>query len=272
MLQFDTKGRPGAMYLLWGLLFLTGIYPLGLAWRANRLTTLGHPLMWASLAWAAWTAAAWLELSQAGLITYVAVCLTGCSGVAVLGARRPGGGAWNFVVGGLLTVLLQPLATPRMEAAHWLFLTATLAVPLLNYLPTRLGAAAVLLGLGCGLQILRLMELLPSAVPHSVGLGLIAVVPWAAWALLRNRGSALTEFDRLWLAYRDRFGFVWGQRMREQFNRAAHHAGWPVVLRWGGLQTTADEAATDPAALLATLRAVLKRFGPEAEPEKPQGT
>ncbi len=169
------------MNLLWGILFLTGIYPLGLAWRANRLTTLGHPLMWASLAWAAWTEAAWLEFSQAGLITYVAVCLTGCSGVAVLGARRPGVGAWNFVVAGLLVVLLQPRANPRMEAAHWLFLTATLALPLLNYLPTRLGAAAVLLGLGCGLEILRLMELLPAAVPHSAGLGLTAVAPWAAW-------------------------------------------------------------------------------------------
>jgi hypothetical protein len=90
--------------------------------------------------------------------------------------------------------------------------------------------------------------------------------------LLRKPGTARTEFDRLWLAYRDRFGFVWGQRMREQFNRAAHHAGWPVVLRWGGLHTTATEAAPDPAAMLATLRAVLKRFGPEYEQENPQGT
>jgi hypothetical protein len=259
------------MYLLWGLLFLTGIYPLTRAWRANRHTTLRQPLMWTFLAWATWTEVAWMEFSQAGLISYVALCLTGCAGVAVLGARRPGVGAWNFVVVGLLVVLLQPLVNPRLEAAHWLFLTTALAVPLLNYLPTRLGPAAVLLGLGCGGEIIRLMELTLSPVSHSVVLGLIAISPWAAWAFLRNRGSACTEFDRLWLAYRDRFGFVWGQRMREQFNRAAHHAGWPVELRWSGLHTTATDAAPDPAELLATLRAVLKRFGPEQEQEQPHG-
>jgi hypothetical protein len=48
--------------------------------------------------------------------------------------------------------------------------------------------------------------------------------------------------------------------MREQFNRAAHHAGFPVVLRWRGLQTI---AVADQAALMDLLRAVLKRFGPE---------
>jgi hypothetical protein len=82
---------------------------------------------------------------------------------------------------------------------------------------------------------------------------------------LRSRGSSGTEFDRLWLGYRDRFGFVWGQRMREQFNRAAHHAGWPVVLRWPGLRTTAPHARMDAVTLLATLRAVLKRFRSDEE-------
>ena len=41
---------------------------------------------------------------------YVALALTGCVAVAVLGARRPGAAAWNLVVGGLLVVLLLPLA------------------------------------------------------------------------------------------------------------------------------------------------------------------
>ena len=94
---------------------------------------------------------------------------------------------------------------------------------------------------------------------------LLAVAPWASWAGLARRRSTATAFDQLWRAYRDRFGFVWGHRMREQFNRAAHHAGWPVVLHWRGLHLTADRPSPDPAQLLSMLRAVLKRFGPEEQ-------
>jgi hypothetical protein len=268
------------MYLLWGLLFLAGIYPLGLALRANRDTALRHTLVWALLAWLGWTAVAWGLVLRPGrdaaLMPYLALCLTGCAGVAVLGARRPGVGAWNLVVVGLLAVLLMPvlhgLGEPRLEAASELLLAGALAVPFFNYLPTRLGPAVVLLAFGCGLETIRLLlGENTSSVPRPAGLGMLASTPWAAWALLWSRGSSGMEFDRLWLSYRDRFGFVWGQRMREQFNRAAHHAGWPVELRWGGLHTIRTEEKTDPAALIATLRAVLKRFGPEEAREKLHG-
>jgi hypothetical protein len=264
------------MYLLWGLLFLTGIYPLTRALRANRATTLRQPLIWALLAWAAWTANAWFYVLRpdrdAPFLPYLALCLTGCAGVAVLGARRPGVGAWNFVVVGLLAVLLLPvlngLGEPRVEGAHWLFLSVTLAVPIVNYLPTRLGLSAVLVAVGCGCEMAVLVGAeLPGL--QSVAMILLALSPWVS-AILFARKSFGSEFDRLWLAYRDRFGFVWGQRMREQFNRAAHHAGWPVELRWGGLHTTDTDDAPEPASLLTTLRAILKRFGPEEERERPQ--
>jgi hypothetical protein len=80
---------------------------------------------------------------------------------------------------------------------------------------------------------------------------------------VKSQRPSGTEFARLWLAYRDRFGFLWGQRMREQFNQAVHHAGHPVVLRWDGLHPTASQPLPEPAVLLPLLRAVLKRFGPE---------
>jgi hypothetical protein len=192
------------------------------------------------------------------------LCLTGCAGVAVLGARRPGVTAWNFVVVGLLAVLLLPilngLGELRLESAQELFLGVTLLVPLLNYLPTRLGPGVLLAAAGCGLEMARLIEPASPAWFRPVGLGLLAGGPWTAWAGQWKRGSSATEFDRLWLSYRDRFGFVWGQRLREQFNRAADHAGFPVVLRWKGLQ---PETTADAAALMSLLRAVLKRFGPE---------
>jgi hypothetical protein len=251
-----------AIDLLAAFLLVLGTYPLAKALRSNRTTTLWQPLWWALAAWSAWVGAACVRALWPGaeerLVVYGALCLTGCAGIAVLGARRPGAAAWNFVVFGLLTVLFLPILNGmgelRLEPAHEIFLAVTLLVPVLNYLPTRLGPSAVLTAAGCGGEMMRLLGWnFPGW-----GLLLLALAPWTAWISLAMR-RAPTEFNRLWLAYRDRFGFVWGQRMREQFNRAAHHAGWPVVLRWSGLHGTAD----DPAALVATLRAVLKRFGPE---------
>jgi hypothetical protein len=254
---------------IWGLFLLTGVYPLARALRANRDTTLRQPLLWSLLAWAAWMTVAWSPILRiepdVRLEIYLALCLSGCAGVAVFGARRPGGGAWNFVVVGLLAVLLLPvlngLGQPRLETVHWLFLSVTLAVPTVNYLPTRLGPSAVLLAMGCGLEMARLIGAASSEEARFAGMALVSVSPWTAWATLRSRRSSVTEFDRVWLSYRDGFGFLWGQRMREQFNRAAHHAGWPVHLRWGGLDIPIG-AMPDSAELLAVLRAVLKRFGP----------
>lgn len=255
------------MELLVALLLLAGLFPLAKALRANRDTTLWHSLLLALAAWLAWLGVACiraLRLGEDRLTVYLGLCLTSGAGIAVLGARRPGVSAWNFVVAGLLAVLglpvLNGMGELRLEPAHELFLTGTLFVPILNYLPTRLGASAVLTAIACGSEMMRLMGW---KVP-GWDLLLLALAPWAAWAALAMR-KPTTELDRLWLAYRDRFGFVWGQRMREQFNRAAHHAGWPVVLRWSGLHQTAAEPAPDPAALMAMLRAVLKRFGPEEE-------
>jgi hypothetical protein len=91
----------------------------------------------------------------------------------------------------------------------------------------------------------------------------LAVAPWVGWVVLAGAPAPAGEFDRLWLAYRDRFGLVWGQRMREQFNRAAANAGWPVFLSWQGLASAGDSAPPPTAEAVATLQAVLKRFGPE---------
>ena len=87
----------------------------------------------------------------------------------------------------------------------------------------------------------------------------------------RRRNRTGDEFDALWLDFRNRFGLVWAQRVREQFNRAAVNAGWPVTLYWQGLLIMAGTAPPDPdtqEAIVATLRALLKRFRAErASPE-----
>ncbi len=265
--------------LLW-LLFWTGAYPLWRAWQANRETSLLHAVNWMIIGWVAWGLALGVDfLHQPALdpvARYVALCLTGCAGVAVLGARRPGVGAWNFVVVGLLAIQLLPLAEGALAGSalqlggfRTVFLAATLAVGILNYLPTRLSAGALALGWACAGEVVSLLDgaSAGAVVGHRWFAGfLLAGAPWVAYAALSTRPQPPSEFDQLWLDFRDRFGFVWGQRLREQFNRSVAHAGWAVVLRWQGLRLIPGTPLPQrdvQVALVATLQALMKRFAAE---------
>ena len=174
-----------------------------------------------------------------GRARYAALCLTGCAGVAVLGARRPGAGPWNFVALGLLVVLLLPLAEGfgrlSLSLPRLLFLAATLAVSFLNYFPTRLAPAALLAAAGCGIELWSLTGFGES--PRLVGAGrlTLAAAPWAAFLMTWRRTQPKSEFDRTWLRFRDSFGGLWAERLREQFNRAVANAGLNGQLGWGGL-------------------------------------
>jgi hypothetical protein len=245
------------------ILVASAAWPLWIAARANVHTTLRSSVTWAGAAWAVWLLAL---ATRDDLATYLALCLSGCAGIAVLGARRPGVGAWNFVVAGLLAVLLLPMArvwgTVRLEAAQVAFLGAVLAVPVLNYLPTRLAPSVLLSGLGCAAELTRLTGASFAQVGEAAHLCL-AAGPWLA-LLTWRRDEMASEFERTWLGFRDRFGIVWGQRAREQFNKAAENAGWAVVLTWHGLQSRGAGATPGPDEMRRALAAVLKRF---SEPE-----
>jgi hypothetical protein len=256
------------MYAIWGLCLLAGLYPFFRAWRANRETTLRPALAWAGCAWAAWVgqaaAATWGD--GADLASCLAMCLLACAGVAVLGARRPGEGAWSlFVAGGLLAVLLVGLgrtlllrgADPlRPDPLHLVLLTVLLAVPLGNYLPTRLGLAALAVGAACAVELARLSG---AEVGPLVGWGgrwLLAAAPWLGLFAGRRGAAAESEIDALWRGFRDRFGLVWAERLREQFNRAAENASWRAQLGWRGLYSE----GLPPEAAAVALRAAMKRF------------
>jgi hypothetical protein len=252
------------------LLLLAGFYPLSRAWSANRRTTLRDSLLWAAWAWLAWLLVFAERVTRTGgwLGNYLALALTGCAGVAVLGARRPVVGAWNFVVLGLLAVLLLPVVPPllglgeeRLETAHRIFLGAVLAALVVNYLPTRLGPGALLLGAGCALEVAALARADVGGL-RKVSPWLIAASPWAALLGVSWGLAPASEMDRVWRAFRDRYGLFWGERQREQFNRAAGNAGWPLSLGWGGVRRTGAGEAPEPSGPLKTLHAVLKRFGP----------
>ncbi|MBL8799017.1 MAG: hypothetical protein JNM56_34345 [Planctomycetia bacterium] len=256
-------------------LYLSSAVPVFVAWRYHRRSSLAHALHWTIAAWLSWAlvltgeAGAWLR--PGGALRFVALCLVGCAGVAVLGARRPGAVAWNFVVLGLLAVLLLFWAegllasgTIHLGGIRLLFLAGTLGVGILNYLPTRLGLGAMLLATACGLELWSWAEPVTRwEARQFVSACLLALAPWTAWLSLRWRAPAMSAFDGLWWDFRDGYGLVWGQRLREQFNNAARHAGLPVELRWHGLQATSGtnpDGATHDASL-RTLHALLKRFG-----------
>lgn len=265
------------------VIWLTGICPLWRALRANRQTSLLHAVYWAIASWAAWglalaTAGRW-PAPTATASCFIALSLTGCSGVAVLGARRPGVKAWNAVVLALLAVDLLPLAESlltsgvvQIDLVRLTCLAGTLAVGVLNYLPTRFAPAALALLLGSALEMAALVVSPRASQEYrrlfEAGWIPLVLTPWFAYAAIRGRAPAASEFDRLWLDFRNRFGFVWAQRMRDQFNRSAENTAWPVVLRWQGLRLLPGAPPPEPAAqtaMVATLWALVKRFGPEEE-------
>src|SRR5438128_1202792 len=128
----SSRGISPMLWLCGGAL-LTAAYPLLRMVLSNLHTTLRQATLWAGAAWGCWLlvflAAARGE-KNVFLGRHLALALTGCAGVAVLGARRPGVRAWNFVVCGLLAVLLLPmvegLGRPRPEPAYLVFLAGTL--------------------------------------------------------------------------------------------------------------------------------------------------
>lgn len=232
---------------LYGLLLLTGAYPLYRLWRGTAGTPLRHAAAWAAAAWLA-AGVAWLT-GGGHEARYLALALAACAGVAVLGARRPGAAAWNLVLAGLLAVLLRPylqgLGELKLETPHLVFLGASLAVGVANYLPTRQGLTALALGAWCAVEIAELAD--AASVPDGVmPLGL-ALVPWLGLGSRRRDDDA-------WRSFRDAYGFVWAQRVREQFARAAGNAGLRVELGWGGLR--GDDVARGG----ELLRSLLRRF------------
>jgi hypothetical protein len=276
------KDRMGIFALI---LCLSSAWPLLVAWKANRHTSLRHALGWLWLAWTAWCAAIAIsgEGSMAGFLYsayYVALCMTVCAGIAVFGARQPGAGAWNFVVAGLLVINLLPLAEaalagsgPQLSNVRSVWIATLIAASIANYVFTGLALAALLAFFSCGGVLAWLFAgphrdwwLDLNQVRHVCDLG-VGAVPWLALVAQKRRRRPVSEFDSQWRGFRDRYGFVWAELVRQQFNRSAHHHGWPAVLHWDGRRDLSDltGAKASEQEMLATLGALLKRFGTGTE-------
>lgn len=242
--------------------------PIGRACWANRKTALAHTFAWVLATWLTWIAAA---VTPSASTRYMALSMTACAGVSVLGARRPGVAAWNAVVAALLTVLLVPLANrilfdgPRPnDTAYAVFLQVILLVVIGNYISTRLTFAAVVLAVGCHVELIvpdGFIKFGPAGDNFLAQL-LIGLAPWLGWLRMASRPAVAWEGDRLWRDFRDRFGVVWAQRVREQFNRAAVNAQLSVELGWRGLRRfdAAPLTPADQTTSLELLQALMQRF------------
>lgn len=223
-------------------------------------TALAHSIVWGWLAWVAWLPC---YVYHSDAACYLALSLTACAGVAVLGARRPGVWAWHAVVLGLLVVLLLPLAEGflmRLTAFHpgprAVFLLAVLVVGIGNYLPTRFWMGAATLTAGCSLAVFSLAQPGQQRL-LKVAAAVALVSPIVAWVTAGRRRYA-NAFDRTWAEFRDRYGAVWAHRVREQFNAAARHGGLTVELTWHGGRGLSPAKQVAAEELLAAL---IRRFG-----------
>ncbi len=283
----------------------------GLAWRSRRLrhTTLRAVWWWS---FGAFWAVAVVELlaTLAGshiegsldVLRYAAAMLTFCPMMAVLGAKRPQNRAWQWIVLSLWFILLipaiqwwlyRPGTTMHVFTAWKLFLFIQIVIGLVNYLPTRYWASALLATAGQVLFVSNHLPLVGFSLPYvaeaEMGplLGLAALAS-AAWMVhvadLRCRRPS-PGVNRVWIDFRDLFGVIWAMRVGQQINTYSAMYGWHISLQWSGLRrigpeetdteetvggatTSADPASESQmseqtaAALRKSLRNALRRFVP----------
>ncbi len=287
--------KPGRAPIALSVVIATTVLPWRQAWRIAAGTALKPALWWVAAAMGLLLLAQLVAAFEpfaggrqvSGRLIYVAVLMLLAALVFVLNARTPGHRVWAGLTLVLVVVFLIPfLEEPgRLRRAHglarvhldmpWsLFYGFVVVVGVTNYLPSRFGKAAAVVGLAFLLEYLGLSR------PEWPEARLAVLGSWVSWLACagawvahwsEDRGpKGRGECERLWFWFRDHWGVVWALRVLERFNREAALANWPVRLTWFGLEPVA--ASTDgepspevPDTAAATLRGLLRRF---AEPER----
>jgi hypothetical protein len=216
-----------------------------------------------------------------GRVTYLMVAAVLAALISILGARSPGSGAWAILMVLLVVVFLVPWleASGRVRRAQglgiiqldspWTLFYGLLALAgVTNFLLTRYGLAAAVLGAGLLGEYLALTrtDYAPQTrarVWECVAWTVAAsgwCADWSASAPLAGRN----DLERLWLWFRDHWGVVWALRIQDRFNRSAELARWAVRVNWFGLTSASTAEATVvtdlPVQAQATMRTLLRRF------------
>ena len=245
-----------------------------------RGTTLVAPCLWAILsAFAIAAGNVWMGSAAADqttyrfwqpVIQYASACTGFCPVMAVLGAKRPQDGPWQWIVLSLWIVLVLPAlqfillpAGPRFElfAAWKIFLIGLMSLGLLNWLPTKYWLAGCCFSAG---QLALFWETLTAT--HAVGplssgtshswYSLGSWLFFATFVLVTlisalsmkevptdrptlegpDSQGDLSPLNRRWREFRDRYGSFWGLRILQRVNQTAAISQWPVRLQWSGFE------------------------------------
>lgn len=262
---------------------LVGAALLLVARHRLRSTTLTAPLIWgvAALGLLTWscvygitaarsTSPAQLHeaLSTWHYLRYSAAVLVIAPTLAQLGAKSPQNSAWQFIVLTLVAVLLLPVLQgwaygDERPSIHGLFrwlLIAHVFLGVGNYLFTRFGLTAVLVGIG---EMLLIAEYLPlgaqaeSLAREVAGLALLTAAIVAAFAAAAFGSQKPPSVERVWTDFRDAFGAVWTLRIAERLNASAASHAWPVEFSWRGLAV--KESGGELSSLAPALRHRIER-------------
>ncbi len=203
-------------------------------------------------------------------LRYVTACTSFLPMMAVLGAKRPQDGPWQWIVLSLGVVLALPAlqanllpAGPRLElfAAWKIFLVGLMCLGLLNWLPTKFWPACCCFTAGqLALSWEFLADTPASWATIGSGLMLVAIViahvisgraqtayrPESRTPILNHHpeGDAaqdrLPQANRRWLDFRDCYGSFWSLRLLQRVNQTAEICQWPVRLQWWGFEGVAS--------------------------------
>jgi hypothetical protein len=218
-------------------------------------------------------AAGWFQdPTAAAAFRLVSMALAVCPTMALLGAKRPQHGVWQFIVGSLALVLVMPAVSatlvrpgtmPDVHALQRWFMPLLVVVGWMNFAATRHGPSATLVAIG---QMLLLRPFLPfaseiTAADFNDCVGAVLVAGGAALAALQSIGwpavarsararpgqrgdlaapDPVAAIESPFLALRETLGAAWTLRIAERFNSVAATRGWPCRLRFAGLVVTGD--------------------------------
>lgn len=274
------------------LVLATAWVPWAFAWRGAGGTSLRGALAWGGLALGLGIGARWASLGVPletgrpgeGTLAYLMTAAVLASLTTVLNARGPREWVWAILMALLVVFFLIPwwegagrarggdLARLRLESPWTLFYGFLAVAGIANYLPTRYGRAAAVLGGALVVEFLGLwfVDWSPSrrAGCWTWSGWLFGASWWVAWLDASRRPRGRDELERLWFWFRDHWGAVWALRIAEQFNRSAMLIGWPFRLTWEGLAAvdpSAEPPGEVPDRALKTFRGLIRRF---ARPER----
>jgi hypothetical protein len=237
-----------------------GVAVVALAAAAYRLrdTTLMAPLLWAIFPNVLLAAGLAKDGTIQDAFTHIVAVTTFCAPLAILGAKRPQNRAWAFVIIAFLIISSGPQLLAILTDQQWSVMIvpawiyyALLALGLVNYLPTRLCAAA-----GCWAA--AQYELLRGNAEIGAILIPAASLLMVVSGNLNFARKRVAGWDVVWRDFRDLYGLTWALRVMDRANALAIASKSPVHLSWRGFRyiPPADAASGRGADITASAREI----------------